>query len=69
MSVAAFAMSTGMVIGTAALYTRIPAITERYVSELKDELTGMVTDMLPGQVDELMPELPASFRPAIHSLR
>ena len=35
MSVAAFAMSTGMVIGTAALYTRIPAITERYVSRVE----------------------------------
>ena len=67
MSVAAFAMSTGMVIGTAALYTRIPAITERYINELKDEVTGMVTDMLPGQVDELIPELPTETGPAIRS--
>lgn len=67
MSVAAFAMSTGMVIGTAALYTRIPAITERYINELKDEVTGMVTEMLPGQVDELIPELPTETGPAIRS--
>ena len=65
MSVAAFTMSTGVVIGTAALYTRIPSITERYINELKSELTGMVTDMLPGQVDELMPELPKATGPAI----
>ena len=65
MSVAAFTMSTGMVIGTAALYTRIPSITERYINDLKTELTGMVTDMLPGQVDELMPELPTETGPAM----
>ena len=65
MSVAAFTMSTGMVIGTVALYTRIPSITERYINDLKDEVTGMVTDMLPGQVDELMPELPTETGPAM----
>jgi hypothetical protein len=58
MSVAGFMMSAGLMIGTVALYTRIPSLTKRYVSELKLELTQMITDMVPGQVDELMPELP-----------
>ena len=59
MSVAAFTMSAGMVIGTVALYTRIPSLTKYYMSELKLELTKLVTDMVPGQIDEVMPELPA----------
>jgi len=59
MSVAAFTMSAGMVIGTVALYTRIPSLTKLYISELKLELTEMVLDMVPAQIDDVMPELPA----------
>ena len=65
MSVASFVMSAGMVAGSAMLYTRIPSLTKRYVSDLKLELTEMITDMVPGQIDEVMPELPTSTGPAV----
>jgi len=65
MSVAAFTMSAGMVAGSVMLYTRIPSLTKRYVSELKLELTQMITDMVPGQIDQVMPELPVSTGPAV----
>ena len=65
MSVASFVMSGGMVIGSVMLYTRIPALTKLYISELKLELTEMITDMVPGQIDEVMPELPTSTGPAV----
>ena len=65
MSVASFVMSAGMVIGTVTIYSRIPALTKRYVSELKLELTEMITDMVPGQIDEVMPELPTQTGPAM----
>ena len=65
MSVAAFTMSAGMVAGSVLLYTRIPSLTKHYMSELRLELTKMVTDMLPGQIDEVMPELPTSTGPAL----
>jgi hypothetical protein len=58
MSVAAFMMSAGMVIGTVLFYTRIPSLTKFYMSELKLELTKMITDMMPGEIDEALPELP-----------
>ena len=58
LSVAAFVMSGAMVAGTAVLYSRIPSMTKHYVSELKGELTKMVTDMVPGKIDEALPELP-----------
>ena len=58
MAVTSFAMSTGMVVGTVALYSRIPSLTKHYLSEIKLELTQMVTEMLPAQIDEAMPELP-----------
>ena len=65
MSVASFVMSAGMVIGTVTIYSRIPALTKRYVSELKLELTQMITEMVPGQIDQVMPELPVSTGPAV----
>ena len=65
MSVTSFTLSVGMVAGSALLYTRIPALTKLYISELKLELTQMITDMVPGQIDEVMPELPASTGPAV----
>ena len=65
MSVASFVMSAGMVIGTVTIYSRIPALTKRYVSELRLELTEMITDMMPGQIDEALPELPTTTGPAV----
>jgi hypothetical protein len=65
MSVASFVMSAGMVAGTAMLYSRIPSMTKHYMSELRLELTKMVTDMVPGQIDEVMPELPTATGPAL----
>ena len=65
MSVASFVMSGGMVIGSVMLYTRIPSITKHYMSELQGELTKMVTDMVPGQIDEALPELPTTTGPAL----
>ena len=65
MSAASFVMSGAMVIGSVLLYTRIPSLTKHYIEELKDELTGMITEMVPGQIDEVMPELPTSTGPAV----
>ena len=65
MSVASFVMSGAMVAGTVLLYTRIPSITKHYMSELQGELTKMVTDMMPGQIDEALPKLPTTTGPAL----
>ena len=65
MSVAAFTMSAGMVVVTMMLYTRIPSLTKYYMSELKLEMTKVMTKMMPGKIDEVMPELPKSTGPAI----
>ena len=65
MSVASFVMSGAMVAGSVLLYTRIPSITKHYMSELQGELTKMVTDMVPGQINEALPELPTTTGPAL----
>ncbi len=56
----AFLMSGAMVVGSLMLYTRIPSLTKYYMSELKLELTKVVADMVPGQIDAALPELPSS---------
>ena len=58
-------MSAGMVAGSAMLYTRIPSITKHYMSELTLEMTKVMTNMMPGQIDEALPELPTSTGPVI----
>ena len=65
MSVASFVMSAGMVAGSVILYTRIPSITKHYMSELTLEMTKAMTNMMPGQIDKIMPELPAETGPAV----
>ena len=65
MSVASFVMSAGMVAGSVLLYTRIPSITKHYMSELTLEMTKVMTNMMPGKIDEAMPELPTTTGPAV----
>ncbi len=60
-------MSGTMVVGSVVLYTRIPSLTKLYISELKLELTEMVLDMVPAQIDDVMPELPSATGPAIET--
>tara|TARA_R100000900_G_scaffold45013_1_gene36264 strand:+ start:877 stop:1107 length:231 start_codon:yes stop_codon:yes gene_type:complete len=65
MAAAAFVMSGGMVVGTVMLYTRIPSLTKYYISELKLELTEMVLDMVPKQIEKAVPKLPSETGPSI----
>ena len=65
MSVASFVMSAGMVAGSVMLYTRIPSITKHYMSELTLEMTKVMTNMMPGKIDEALPELPTTTGPAV----
>ena len=58
LSVASFVMSGAMVAGTVLLYTRIPSITKHYMSELTLEMTKVMTNMVPGKIDEALPKLP-----------
>ena len=58
MAAASFVMSGAMIAGTVVFYSRIPSITKHYISELKSELTDMITEMVPSQIDDVMPELP-----------
>lgn len=62
-----FLMSGTMVVGSLVLYTRIPSLTKYYMSELKLELTKVMTQMVPDKLDDVMPELPSATGPAIET--
>jgi hypothetical protein len=58
-------MSGTMLVGTAVVYSRIPSITKHYMEKLQGELTEMITDMVPTQIGDAMPELPTTTGPAV----
>jgi len=58
-------MSVGVLIGSTMLYSRIPSITKHYMEKLQGELTGVMADMVPAKIDDVMPELPTSTGPAV----
>ena len=60
-----FVVSTGtLVVGTIG-YMQLPSLANKYISELKVELTETLTNMLPGQIDGALPEMPTSTGPAV----
>jgi hypothetical protein len=67
LGVLGFVMSGTMVVGSLVLYTRIPSLTKYYMSELKLELTKVITQMVPAKLDDVMPELPSATGPAIET--
>ena len=58
-------MSGGLVAASAVAFVRIPEIIENYTTEMIGNITGNVTDMIPTQIDQSMPELPTSTGPAV----
>ena len=65
MAVASFVMSGGLVAASAVAFVRIPKIIENYTADMIGNITGNVTEMIPTQIDQSMPELPTSTGPAV----
>jgi hypothetical protein len=65
MAVASFVMSGGLVAASVVAFVRIPEIIENYTADMMGDITGNVTEMIPTQIDQSMPELPTSTGPAV----
>ena len=63
LSVASFLMSSVMFGRTLLLYSRVPGMITRYVEGITDDLTDTVTEIVPGKIEEMMPELPKTGLP------
>ena len=65
MAVASFVMSGGLVAASVVAFVRIPEIIENYTADMIGNITGNVTEMIPTQIDQSMPELPTTTGPAV----
>ena len=65
LGVLGFVMSGTLVGLSIAAFARIPGMIDDMAVDMMNDITGSVTEMLPGQIDGAMPELPTTTGPAI----
>ena len=65
LGVLGFVMSGALVGASIVAFARIPGMIDDMAADMMNDVTGNVTEMLPSQVDELMPEMPTSTGPAV----
>ena len=58
LGVLGFVMSGTLVGLSIAAFARIPGMIDDMAADMMDDITGTVTQMVPGQVEELLPEIP-----------
>ena len=51
-------MSGALVGSTVLLYSRVPSMITNYVKGMTSDVTEKVTEIVPGKIEEMMPELP-----------
>ena len=65
LGVLGFVMSGALVGASIVAFSRIPGMIDDMAADMMNDVTGNVTEMIPGQIDEALPELPVSTGPAI----
>ena len=65
LGVLGFVMSGTLVGLSIAAFARIPGMIDDMAADMMDDITGKVTEMVPGQIDQAMPEWPTSTGPAV----
>ena len=65
LGVLGFVMSGALVGASVVAFVRIPEIIENYTADMIGDITGNVTEMIPGEIDAAMPELPTTTGPAV----
>ena len=61
MAVASFVMSGGLVAASVIAFARIPGM----IDDMAADMMGDVTEMIPSEIDAVMPELPTTTGPAV----
>ena len=65
LGVLGFVMSGALVGASIVAFARIPGMIENYAADMMEDITGNVTEMIPGEIDAAMPELPTTTGPAV----
>ena len=58
-------MSGALVGASIVAFARIPGMIDDMAADMMNDVTGNVTEMLPGQIDGALPEMPSSTGPAV----
>jgi Na+/H+-translocating membrane pyrophosphatase len=65
LGVLGFVMSSALVGASIVAFARIPGMIDDMAADMMDDVTGNVTEMIPGEIDAAMPELPTTTGPAV----
>ena len=65
LGVLGFVMSSALVGASILAFARIPGMIDEYAASMMDDIAGDVTEMIPGEIDAAMPELPTTTGPAV----
>ena len=61
LGVLGFVMSSALVGASIVAFSRIPGMIDEYAADMM----GDVTEMIPGEIDAALPELPTTTGPAV----
>ena len=65
LGVLGFVMSGALVGASIVAFARIPGMIDDMAADMMNDVAGNVTEMIPGEIDAAMPELPTSTGPAV----
>ena len=65
LGVLGFVMSSALVGASILAFARIPGMIDEYAASMMDDIAGDVTEMIPGEIDAALPELPTTTGPAV----
>ena len=65
LGVLGFVMSGALVGASIVAFSRIPGMIDDMAADMMNDITGNVTEMIPGEIDAALPELPTTTGPAV----
>ncbi len=65
LGVLGFVMSGALVGASIVAFSQVPGMIDDMAADMMSDIAGDVTEMIPGEIDAAMPELPTSTGPAV----
>jgi Na+/H+-translocating membrane pyrophosphatase len=65
LGVLGFVMSGALVGASIVAFSRIPGMIDDMAADMMSDIAGDVTEMIPGEIDAALPELPTTTGPAV----
>jgi hypothetical protein len=65
LGVLGFVMSGALVGASIVAFSRIPGMIDDMAADMMNDIASDVTEMIPGEIDAALPELPTTTGPAV----